>query len=514
MAINKEYIIKSLQLWLCIFIIIDSQYLVNGDSDWIQKCGVCHCKWNSGKKTADCKNMSMLEIPTDMSSEMQVMDLSYNQIAELRRNEFSDASLENLHKIFMKNCTLQEINRDALQGLHVLIELDFSNNHLKELHPGTFNGLIKLRTVLLNNNDLEVLEDSLFKNLTFLYKLELKDNRLHRIGSNTFVNTFNVVQIFFDSNNLTILRKETFATLHKLKSLSLSANPWNCTCDLQHFQQFVIDKNLYTPPTSCFEPKSLRGKLWTDIPNEMFACAPRILDPKGGNTIVDAISSNVTLRCNIKATPAPTIEWLFNKRTLILDSRIFVNFTFETNKITNESLYKGSMSIVGVRNSDKGTYTCVATNKGGKDEADILLAIPAQTVARGAIGGDGSQGTAVTNSSNLLIIICLIAIILLAILIIIVLVLCCYCRRIKQYSKNGSISENGLVSSKMDKSQQGDSILEGSVIMEMQKSLLTEVNPVEKPPRRTELDSTGELIEDGHELKKTLLDETNFGKFL
>ena len=58
-----------------------------------------------------------------------------------------------------------------------------------------------------------------------------------------------------------------------------------------------------------------------------------------------------------------------------------------------------------------------------------------------------------------------------------------------------------------------ESVLDGSVIIEMQKSLLTEVNPVEKPPRRTEVDSIEKDMEDVHDVKQTLLDEAPYSKF-
>lgn len=488
-------------IWSCIVILMISN--VCADIDWLQKCGICRCKWISGKKNADCRNTSMTVVPTEMSSELQVIDLSFNQIPELRRDEFKDANIENLHKIFMKNCTVQEINRDALKGLQVLIELDLSNNFIKVLHPGTFSGLIKLRTLILNNNELEVLEDYLFENLSFLNKVELKENKLHRIGLQTFVECQSLFQIFLDSNRLSILKQETFDKMNKLKSLSLSENPWNCTCELQQFQKFVIKENLYTPPTSCYQPLHLRGKLWSDIPADNFACRPRIIQPKAGSATIDATNENVTLTCRIKGSPKPDILWLYNKRPLNYnDQRIHIKDSQEINRRDSLDIYTSELIIVGVRSSDKGSYICSAKNNGGKDEAEINLTIPAVNVDGGAV---------VSSSSNLVLLICLITIILLALLIILVLVLFCYCRRVRKYTKNGSISENGLVSSKMDKTQ-NDSMLEGSVIMEMQKSLLTEVNPVEKPPRRTELDSTGDLIEDGHDMKKTLLDETNFGK--
>ena len=79
------------------------------------------------------------------------------------------------------------------------------------------------------------------------------------------------------------------------------------------------------------------------------------------------------------------------------------------------------------------------------------------------------------------------------------------------------VSENGLLHSKLNEKQQNDSMIEGgSVIMEMQTSLLTEVNPVEKPPRRTDVDSNGtynDIMDEKAEIKKTLLDETAFGNY-
>lgn len=493
-------------LWIVTAASLIDLHAVRADSDWIQKCGLCHCKWNSGKKTADCRNTSLAAIPTEMSSELQVIDFSFNPIAELRRNEFLDADLENLHKIYMKNCTMQEINRDALKGLQVLIELDFSYNHLRVLHPGTFAGLTKLRTLILNNNEIETIEDFLFENLPFLVKLELKENRLHYVGLQAFVNTGKMQSIFLDSNRLTVLKADTFRSLDKLRSLSLTENPWNCTCDLLQFQKYVINNKFYTPPTSCYEPANLRGKLWPDVPQDHFACKPRVIQPRPG-TIIES-SDNVNLTCRIRGSPKPDVQWTFQKRPINYnDPRIYITNSQEINRRDSVDIYTSELKIVGVKSSDKGVYVCSATNMGGKDDVEMQLIVPTPVVNKGAIAN---------TSSNMLLVICMIAIILLSILIIIALVLCCYCRRVKKFSKNGSISENGLVSGKiMDKSHpNSDSMLEGSVIMEMQKSLLTEVNPVEKPPRRAELDSSGDLIEDGHELKKTLLDETMFGELI
>lgn len=484
-----------------------------GDAEWMNDCGVCHCKWISSKKQADCKNTSLISVPREMSVELQVIDLSFNIIPELRGNEFRDANLPNLHKIYMRNCTLQEIHRDAFKGLHLLIELDLSNNLLKVLYPGTFTDVIRLRVVIVTHNQLEHLDDNLFENLGFLAKVDFRYNELKSISQHTFINVSAIREIDLENNQLTVLKEESFRGMDNLRSLTLNQNPWNCTCELQAFQKFAITRGLYTPPTDCYLPMNLRGKLWTEVPPENFACRPVILFPHDGLTI-DATNENITITCRLKGSPKPRIDWLYNNRPLNEeDTRITVRNSEEMNRRDSVEFYVSELVIVGVRTEDRGTYTCVATNTGGETKADTHVAVPPVLESLDGLGVIGSTaGVPTTNPTNLLFIICLIAIILLTLLIIVVLILCCYCRRVKKYSKNGSISENGLVSSKVDRSTDG-SMLEGSVIMEMQKSLLTEVNPVEKPPRRSETDGKSIPSDDVQDIKKTLLDEQSYGEY-
>lgn len=500
--------VSTLSLLPVIVFVLSIAIGVTADGDWMKDCGVCHCKWISAKKQADCKNTSITAVPMEMSVELQVVDLSFNIIPELRRTEFKDANLPNLHKIFMRNCTLQEIHRDAFKGLELLIELDLSNNYLKVLQPGIFTDVLRLRVLILNFNQIERLEDYLFDNHTFFTKLEVKNNQLRYIGQKTFVDVPKLSEINLESNKLSLLSEESFRGIEKLRSLSLLENPWNCTCELQQFQRFVINKSLYTPPLSCAEPKDLQGKLWSDIAPEKFACRPKILQPTNG-AVIEAYNDNVTMMCRMKASPKPEISWTYNGRPISPhDQRIDIKNTQQMNRMDPVDIYTSELSIVNVKLTDKGSYICIGENLGGMASVELVLNVPPIVATTGeGITGGVTQG----NSNDLLLLICLVAIILLALLIIVVLILCCYCRRVKKYSKNGSISENGLVPNKIDKSQDG-SMLEGSVIMEMQKSLLTDVNPVEKPPRRTELDGNGELMmEDGFELKKTLLDTNSFG---
>lgn len=492
----------------------------HGHRDWMQNCSNCHCHWNSGKKSADCKGKKLTKIPQDMSNEMQVVDFSQNQIPELRREEFQVAGLQNLHKIYLRNCTIQEVNRDAFKGLPILIELDLSSNRIKHLHPSTFEGVEKLRIVNINNNEIEVLESGLFVNLPFLSRVEFNNNRLKQVQLNVFGGP--LTSISLEQNQLTHLNKETFANLPKLTYLSLQGNAWNCSCELQEFRDFAIARRLFTPPTDCREPPQLRGKLWSEVPSENFACRPRILGSV--RSFVEANHDNITLPCRIVGTPRPNVTWIYNKRQLNPNPndqhlRILNSVGEQVNgQQPPVQVLTSELRIYGVRNSDKGAYICVADNRGGKAEAEFQLLVNgdylgAAAASDGLAGISGAIGASTSDpQTSIILVICVIATTFLVLLICAVLILFWYCRRVKTYQKdNTMMSGDGLISCKLDKTH-NSSMLEGSVIMEMQKSLLNEVNPVEKPPRRTDIESV-DGGDDGHEIKKTLLDETAYGKW-
>ncbi|KAH8295552.1 hypothetical protein KR018_006302, partial [Drosophila ironensis] len=483
--------------------------------DWMQNCSTCHCHWNSGKKSADCRNKALTKIPQNLSNEMQVVDFAYNQIAELRGEEFLLAGLPHVHKLFLRNCTIQEVHRETFKGLQILIELDMSNNYIRELHPGTFTGLEKLRNVIINNNQIEVLPNHLFVNLSFLSRIEFRKNRLHQVQLHVFDGTVALSAVSLEQNRLMHLHRDTFKDLQKLNYLSLQGNAWNCSCELQEFRDYAITKRLYTPPTDCQEPPQLRGKLWSDVPSDNFACRPRILGSV--RSFVEANHDNITLPCRIVGSPPPNITWVYNKRPLQLqDTRVRVLTSVEEPAQATTS----ELHIIGVRPSDKGAYTCVAENRGGRAEAEFQLLVSGDYFgpvgASDGIGGlsigiGGAIGTPTSDSqTNVFLIICLITTSVLLLLIVAVLTLFLYCRRLKAYQKDTTImSGDGLISSsKLDKTHNG-SMLEGSVIMEMQKSLLNEVNPVEKPPRRTDMESL-DGGDEGHEMKKTLLEDAVF----
>ena len=65
--------------------------------------------------------------------------MDHNPLKTLPPGAFHLTGLINVQKVFMKNCSLSDLDPTALAGLVILIELDLSQNNIKQLKQGTFH---------------------------------------------------------------------------------------------------------------------------------------------------------------------------------------------------------------------------------------------------------------------------------------------------------------------------------------------------------------------------------------
>lgn len=444
----------------------------------------CDCRWQSGNKAAICSNSSLSTIPANLSNDIQILDLSNNNLQELHQEAFKKVGLSNLKKLFLRESNIETVHRLAFASLAIMIELDLSKNKVQHLHPDTFKGTEKLRLINLNSNFINKLEDGLFRNLKYLQKVEVSNNKIVRIGTKTFSNLPQLKILRFDSNYLSHMKPETLMSLNNLSGLDLHNNPWRCDCNLQTFRNWVISHNLYTPPTSCAEPPQLRDKLWNELDSSNFACKPTILEPLPDAT-VKSYDENVTLTCKVVGNPTPEVLWRFNFKTI--ETRAFGEIRYILSDNTIDLIRWVNLTILNARYSDRGNYTCAAENPGGRDERTIHLVL-AKYSGLGTIAGMEKDTFAVIVGS------------VIAIVIICVSVLgVCHCTNYKNDSKKLLISESLANNS--------EEVIENSVGTDNEKGLTTEVNPLTKPPRKYDpAPSLNSAATEMSELNRTLLD--------
>lgn len=467
------------------FALIPFAFLTTTIADFTTECQrPCDCRWQSGNKAAICSNSSLKVIPANLSSDIQILDLSNNNLQSLHQEAFKKVGLSNLKKLFLKECNIEFVHKQAFATLAIMIELDLSRNRIRYLHSDTFKGTEKLRLINLSNNLIDKLEDGVFRNLKFLQKVEVSNNMIVRIGTRAFVNLPQLKILRFDGNNLNHMKPETLMALRNLSGLDLHNNPWKCDCNLQTFRDWVISHNLYTPPTACAEPATVRDKLWNELDSSNFACRPTILEPLPDST-VKSFEENVTLNCKVVGNPTPEVMWRFNGKTI--EARTFGEIRYVITENTVDLIRWVNLTILHARYSDRGNYTCISENPGGRDEKTLTLVLSKYSGA-GTIAGMDADSFAILVG-------CLIAIV---IIFGATLVVCYHTSQkdeIKRLIKTDTRSSNGEV------------LIEGSVTSETEKGFKTEVNPITKPPRKYEVaPSLASKATEMSELNKTLLD--------
>lgn len=443
----------------------------------------CDCRWQSGNKAAICSNSSLRTIPSNLSSDIQILDLSNNNLQQLYQEAFKKVGLTNLKKLFLKECNIETIHKATFTTLAIMIELDLSKNRIRYLHPDTFKGTEKLRLINLSNNYIDKLEDGLFRNLKFLQKVEVSNNRIVRIGTKAFVNLPQLKILRFDGNNLSHMKPETLMALRNLSGLDLHNNPWRCDCNLQAFRDWVITHNLYTPPTSCAEPPSVKDKLWNELDSSNFACRPTILEPLPDAT-VKSYDENITLTCKVVGNPTPEVIWRYNGKTV--EMKAFGEIRYIVSENTMDLIRWVNLTIVNARYSDRGNYTCIAENPGGRDEKTLTLVLS-------KYGGYHTIAGLDTDTFAILIG-CLTAIVIIFGAVMTVCYFTSQNSELKRLIKTDTRSSNG------------EALIE-SVASDTEKGLKPEINPVTKPPRKYDPPPslTSEVTEMS-ELNRTLLD--------
>lgn len=464
-------------------IIILNILFVTITADFTNNCPEqCKCSWAGGDKQADCSHGHFDAIPKTLSSDIQKLNLTGNDVYEITIHAFHDVGLINLWKLTLSECKLQTIQRSGFFGLGIMIELDLSKNDLKSLHPDLFKETPKIRWILLNDNKIEKLDDGLFSNLAYLQKVDLSNNRIVHIGMKTFVNIPKLNFLRLDSNKLEYLKGDTLEGISSLSNLDVQDNPWRCDCYLQPFRNWVISKKLYTSNVYCADPPKVHGKTWKELDTNDFACRPSIVYPSTSTTLRSA-DNNITLACHVNGNPLPEVNWVLNAQIIDSTYRYEGEIKYYISQSKGENTEWVNLTITNVGTTDNGEYLCVAKNPGGVEERSVTLSV-VQT----------PPGVIVPTGMNNNMMPVLIGVSCTAAIILIILVILCYCCCRRRTTDKKAENTNG------------EALIEGSVIPEMEKSLITAVNPVTKPPRRYDVPPSITSGTEMSELNKTLLD--------
>ncbi|XP_065158435.1 uncharacterized protein kek3 isoform X2 [Atheta coriaria] len=335
---------------------------------------LCECKWKSGKESVICLSANLSVVPMHLDAGTQILDLTANNLVAIKHDEFSQAGLLNLQKIYVSKCRLKTIDRYAFRNLINLVELDLSYNALAAVPSHALDSIPELRELKLSGNPIQRVGHDAFVHVPQLVRLEMSDCKISSIETRAFKGLDRSLEwLKLDKNKLVDVGASSLTILENLHGLELAGNPWNCSCGLRPLREWMVRRNVpYGIPPVCQQPKRLQARPWDKLDLDEFACVPEIFAYDSKAHGIEG--RNVTMTCRITGIPEPNVRWM-------LKNKVIANLS-GTPYSNGKKLYivhlensSSDLTILAADVQDAGVYVCAAENKAGRVEASVTLAV-------------------------------------------------------------------------------------------------------------------------------------------
>uniref|UniRef100_A0A8D0G7F6 Leucine rich repeat containing G protein-coupled receptor 5 n=1 Tax=Sphenodon punctatus TaxID=8508 RepID=A0A8D0G7F6_SPHPU len=207
---------------------------------------LCQCEQDGMFVRADCSDLGLAVVPSNLSIFISYLDLSMNNISKLPSNSLHNlrfleelrlagngltyipkgafAGLFSLKVLMLQNNQLRQVPTEALQNLRSLQSLRLDANHINYVPPNCFSGLVSLRHLWLDDNSLTEIPVQAFRSLPALQAMTLALNKIHHIPDYAFGKLSSLVVLHLHNNRIYSLGKKCFDGLHSLETLDLNCN--------------------------------------------------------------------------------------------------------------------------------------------------------------------------------------------------------------------------------------------------------------------------------------------------
>ncbi|CAL1528354.1 unnamed protein product [Lymnaea stagnalis] len=233
------------------------------------------------KFTAENNNiLRIFDLNFAHDSTMRVLSLKNNQINDLAAYTFS--RLPNLTALFLDQNQITILNNMTFAGLRQLNTLNLEQNPISRIERRAFTSLQRLNYLKLSSttSNATVLGVAAFQDCPSLISLELmgspsivksilnsKEN-LHSLQGLKDLNIMN--------NGLQTLSMDVRMALGNLRTLKLSANPWDCDSHLLYLRKWMSEfPKLFfmLESVTCASPENLKGRSVLDVDPKEFTMA-------------------------------------------------------------------------------------------------------------------------------------------------------------------------------------------------------------------------------------------------
>ena len=204
---------------------------------------------------------------TQMLSKLQTLDLTENILTEVP--EGLPSTLEVLK---LSDNKINRLNIDSLRYLPQLKKVYLDGNLIKAVPNKFFNFHTQIQTLDLSNNLLEEIPYNLPINLN---NLKLRNNSIKWILNSQHNKTGlealkRLRNLDLGQNNLEGVKKGSLPEENqneRIMVVNLSANKWNCDCNIKYLRDWLLNNRVMTPSNSnyeviCYSPPMLAGVIF------------------------------------------------------------------------------------------------------------------------------------------------------------------------------------------------------------------------------------------------------------
>lgn len=178
------------------------------------------------EKIIDCSNVGFdskkakkILTPADT----KVVDWSNNHIQEVHFTWYE--GLLDLERLSFRNNFLRTLDPHTFRGSYNLQEIDLSFNQFAAFNnSGLFKKNPNVRVLKINNNMISELKLKVVSVLQFLERFEVQNNRIRKVTGGILSKAANLVYADFSNNHITKVATKAFANNEMLKELYLNNN--------------------------------------------------------------------------------------------------------------------------------------------------------------------------------------------------------------------------------------------------------------------------------------------------
>ena len=267
---------------------------------------------------ADCSGKELNKVPTNINTTLHYIDLSNNNITEIRMSDFSGyASISVLN---LSSNGVGDIEEDSFKELINLTHIYLSENKISYLPPSTFHQNANLKKLYLKSNPLTLPQNESILQSDSIRYLDIAFCNITVLPAEIFTALPNLEAIRLDGNILTNITTETFEPLRNLEEIYMELETFKCVeTSYQEFLNYLQNRRIkYYGPRICCE------ECLSTIPPALKVTVP-VVNPAVCNQTHLAFSSATTKAISVTEATTPSL----NRTTFTSnDARLTANISF------------------------------------------------------------------------------------------------------------------------------------------------------------------------------------------